>query len=146
MRSGSGPWIALAGLFVGAGLAIGLAVGLRREPPPQVAAPVAAPASPIVDDAAVARTARAALEPQRLAWRKACWDPIVARAPSPPSSHHPISLSFDATGKEIMRAVNEDRARTRMDVALCLREQSYAPTTIAPPGRNVNVVIEIAFP
>lgn len=128
-----GPWIALAGVAIGAGLYFGLR---RPSQPPPSAAPLVAAAP----DATAA--ARAAFEPLRLQWRATCWEPLARSQPSV----HLVEVSFDARGREILRAINDDRRRTRGDVAECLRAQPTTPLAIPPTGSVVTARFELAFP
>lgn len=140
MRGSLGPWIALAGLLVGAGLAVGLYFGLRRAPAP--AAPIADRKPPMDAPAPppdLVRIVRSALEPLRLEWRAACWK-------APPASSHMIELAFDASGQEIARSILDERGRSRDDVTVCLREQPYKALRIAPPGTPVTLRLPLAFP
>ena len=143
-----GPWILGAGICIGAGLYFGLRA---REPAaPAPAVPVATPAAPQAppsrDAAATERDIRAAFEALRTTWKAACWDPIVARSPAPPASQHELGVTVDAGGTEILRAINDVRGHTRLDVAACLRDQPFEPVHVAAPGRTTSVTLTIQFP
>ncbi len=86
-----------------------------------------------------------ALESKRAAWVKACWDPSFAKNPEPSKAQYILDMTFDATGKEISRGINEVRGYERGDTAMCLREQPM-DLTIDPPGANVRVRLELALP
>ena len=145
-----GPWIALAGLFVGAGLYLGLRARAVTPPGPAIPTPSSgsAPApAPARANADVEREIRAAFDAVRASWKATCFDPMIARTPSPPTSTHELNVSVDATGLEILRAINDVRGQTRADVAACLRDQPFAPIRVTPaPGQSVNVAFTIRFP
>lgn len=141
MTRNLGPWIGLAGVFVGAGLYF----GLRARPAVQTRL-AHADASVQRSQDVVERDIRTAFEVVRGKWRIACWDPIVAKAPAPATSVHSISTAVNDEGNEILRSINDLRDQTRFDVAACLREQPYEPIHIARPGRSTSTVITIQFP
>jgi hypothetical protein len=148
-----GPWIALAGLLVGTGLYLGLRersgapLDARSANPPAGAPPAPPPTAPAERPLAdVEREIAAVIETLRSKWRAACWDPIVTKAPAPPASAHDINIAVDAGGEEILRAINDIRDETRVDVATCLRAQPHEPIVVSPPGRPVSTVISIRFP
>lgn len=159
---------AIVGVCVGAGVYFGLrarapdaaraAAEARVAPlvPPAAsnvvrlgAAPVRLPpsassgaATPDVDALA---TARAAIAARHDAWRERCFAPALARAAAPARSRHVVHSAFDAGGLERIRAIEGVTDASRDDVADCLRALPI-DLRIAPPGRQIDVRVEISFP
>lgn len=93
------------------------------------------------------RVVEVALAEAKLAqFRPRCWDPIVARSPSPSSSRYRVRSVFDAAGRERSRGVSELRGEpSRPDVARCLRELPL-DLEVGPLGDVVAVELDLAFP
>ena len=142
-----GPWIGLAGALIGAGLYLGLRERTQATVPAPRAEPTGSAAVATKPDAAqLQRQVETAFEARRAEWKRVCFDPIVAKAPTPPTSTHSISISIDASGTEVLRAINDVRGATRLDVASCLREQPFVPIRIAPPGEPYSTTLTIELP
>ncbi len=137
-----GPWIGVAGALMGAGLYFGLRER-NAAAPARHAEPGSATVAPKRDAAELQRSVETAFEARRLEWKRACFDPIVAQVPAPATSTHSISISIDASGVEVLRAINDVRDSTRLDVAACLREQPFVPIRIAPPGEPYSTTLTI---
>jgi hypothetical protein len=79
-------------------------------------------------------------------FRPRCWDPLVARSPSPATSRYRVRSVFDAAGRERSRGVSELRGEpSRPDVARCLRELPL-DLEAGPLGDVVAVELDLAFP
>jgi hypothetical protein len=141
-----GPWIALAGACVGAGLYFGLRARGHEAAPAAPSGPGSATPVAKRDPAQIQRELEVAFEARRLEWKRACFDPIIAKGPAPARSTHSISISIDASGTEILRAINDVRDGTRFDVATCLREQPFVPIHVAPPGEPYSTTLTLQFP
>jgi hypothetical protein len=152
-------YVIAAAILAGSGLiALGLYLGLRarapaapRPTPPAVpSVPVKVPVkppppSPAEMTARVQRDAVAALDAQRATLIDACWTPIVAKAPDPPSASFVLVVSFDPQGHENGRGVTEPRGTSRHDVAVCLGEQPFS-LAVPAPGMQVTVELPITLP
>lgn len=155
--------IVIAGAMVSAGLYFGLrargpeVVPQAPSSPSQSAAATAAtqgtapeapappPPAPRPDEKKVARDAIAALEAQRAALGKACWEPFAREKPSPPHIDYVVDVTFDLAGKQVMRGLSEDRKTARADVTACVSGR-LAPLQVPPPGAVVRVEIPFRLP
>ena len=131
-------------------IAAALYLALRRPAPP---APPAAPGSPArpagppppPHDVSVGRVT-AFLDAQKPRFKAACWDPIVAKQPEPATSEYVFDVTVGPDGHEVIRSINEERGRSRPDVAACLRQIHDAPIVIPPPGESVHAMWTLTFP
>jgi len=153
--------------LIALGLFFGLRAGPRGGAPSTTAgAPAAAPvpqsAIPIAPSAAAPALQQAAqgasldqvrqhvvralaVEKEKTLVPK-CWQPLLAKTPSPARAKYTFNLAFDAQGKEIARAISEHREAERADVGQCLRGLPGG-LTIPPPGTGIPTVeVELEFP
>jgi hypothetical protein len=86
-----------------------------------------------------------AIEAQREAMVEHCWNPSVAKQPTPPSMKLVWNFSFDANGAQIIRGVREDRATMRPNVRQCV-EDLLQPIQIPPPGAGVYIEVPFTLP
>ncbi|HZF55817.1 MAG TPA: hypothetical protein VE093_44685 [Polyangiaceae bacterium] len=108
-----------------------------------LAPPAPAPGS-ASRDAATAQVVKA-IEAQREAMVEHCWNPSVAKQPTPPSMKLVWNFSFDANGAQIIRGVREDRATMRPNVRQCV-EDLLQPIQIPPPGAGVYIEVPFTLP
>ncbi len=112
-------------------------------PPARVdpASGVSVPGSKAADEAAekaVAAYKKKVLLPK-------CWEPAIAKQPTPAKAKYKLSLAFDGAGKEIGRGLSEDRSAARPDVADCIRALPMAlelPAGVGP----ANTTVEFELP
>ena len=145
--------IVLAGALIGAGLFFGLRS--RPEPAPygapgaQAALPLpgpAAPPAPPLDPALVRRNGDAAAVGLKRRMIERCWQPAVAKVPTPATSRYTMDSLFTAEGVEVSRGISEVReVPSRMDVAGCLRSLPL-DLRIPPPGGKVRLEFVLEFP
>jgi hypothetical protein len=149
-----GPWIALAGLFVGAGLYLGLRDA--RVPPPAAepeapATAVAMPAPPGERaEQELARTAGRAdiaafLAAQRPTLQRRCWDEAVRAGMDPSPATFRYDVTVDRRGQQVIRSILDAPEETRTGVADCLQRET-APIQIPAPGVVVSADIAMSFP
>ncbi len=114
--------------------------------PPPPAVPAGAPQGPSAEARAKATAdATKALEALRPQILKTCWVPAMKANAQPAAAKYVFSLSFDPSGKELARGINEDRSASRPDVAQCMRQMPIG-LVIAPPGVAVSVDAPLNLP
>jgi hypothetical protein len=148
------------GLF-GVLTGLGLYFGLRDHPAGASSAPAAmtepAPTSqavgttmPVPTVAALegsvsSEGARHAIEAQHAHLVEKCWNPSVAQRALPGDVKLTITLDYAADGRLAIHSLQQDMAKARPDVTMCVDKELILPV-VAPPGRRVRVVVPIAFP
>jgi hypothetical protein len=135
--------------------------------PSSAAVPPSAPVvGPVAADTNAVRSEVArALEAQRSALLASCWEPSVRKSAQPARVDFLINLTFDASGKQIMRSLTEGTAASksasnlraltaqppaaaaasRSDVSMCLA-LTLASISISPPGTSVYVEAPFTLP
>jgi hypothetical protein len=145
-------------------IAVGLYFGLRGQretlpaPPPSVEAqsphaltpqpsPSPSPAAPAaaVDPSQMEKQVLAALEKHRKMLTDQCLKPALAAQPAPATVNYRLNFTFDASGRQIMRGISEDRATARPDVTRCLTD-SLPEITIATPGGAAPIEVPFSLP
>jgi hypothetical protein len=123
-----------------------------RSAPPQPAPLVADPGTARVhstarpvDPALPARAAAKALFAAKHEFAAKCWTPLLAAQPEPPRTQHRVRVTFDGTGTEIRRQIEDVAGATRADVARCLRELPLE-LRIAAFGQPATVSVMLSFP
>ncbi len=102
--------------------------------------------SPAVQSAAEASAKELLLAEKKNSFLPKCWDPALTRSPEPKTVKLVFSLNFDPQGREIGRAISEDRTAMREDVAICLRGLTSTLQISPPPGVPVRVDIPLELP
>jgi hypothetical protein len=74
-----------------------------------------------------------------------CWRSGGFRG-GPSSTNLTFSVAFDAQGHEIARGITEDRSAPAAEFVGCLRGLEGTTLSIAPPGANVGVTVQMTFP
>jgi hypothetical protein len=122
----------------------------RSAPPPPLALPPTvslAPTSPAELQATAEKAATAALlAEKKKTFLPKCWLPALQKEPRPAVAKYTLSMMFDAQGKEIGRALSEDRSALRSDVGRCLQDLPMGLQLEPPPGAPVSVTIPLEFP
>lgn len=149
-----GPWIALAGLFIGTGLYM----GLRDAPVPPRAAELEAPTTagalpePAAErpDPQLARAAGRAeiaafFAAQKPAVQRRCWDEPVRAGMDPSPAVFRYDVTVDPRGRQVIRSIIDTPGETRTEIADCLQRET-APVQIPPPGVAVSADIAMTFP
>ncbi|MEO5729532.1 MAG: hypothetical protein ABI134_02015 [Byssovorax sp.] len=145
-------------------IAIGLYLGLRREPsaPPSPSvpvvvdaprAPVAAPepdrpapaAAPRVERSEVVKQVEAALAKHKKVLVEKCLAPSLAKQPEPKTVSYVFNFTFDASGKQIARGTTESRENSRSDVTRCVNE-TLPPIEVPPPGQSMPLDVTFVLP
>lgn len=145
VTSNLGPWVALAGVFVGAGIYY----GLRESPSPSH--PADASLRPNVEPARAgpAPSARAAIADFLLAQKPAlqvrCWDDAVRAGMDPRPATFRYDVTVDTHGRQVIRSILETPGDSRAAVARCLQRET-APVQIGPTGVAVSAVVPMTFP
>ena len=160
--------LTVAGAMTGTGLYLGLRArsGAAPVPGPFVTDPAGANAAPegspmaalatastqpprASNAPAVAASARTAItggvDVQHAKLVKECWEPSVAKSPTPASVTIPFDVTYDAQGNLLVASVREDVKRARPDVTLCVqRLVEWSP--IAPTGAPVRANVVLTLP
>lgn len=113
--------------------------------PALAAIPAATGVSPVIAAAADAAAREALVAEKAKTFVPKCWKPALEKTPRPDFVKFKLNIAFDAQGKEIGRALVEDRNAPRPDVSRCIAEQTLG-LRIPPPGVPVNVLIPLEFP
>jgi hypothetical protein len=164
--------IVLAGGLMGLGLFFGLrdrspggpaprpaepvvASGAHAEAAaPHTAAPPAEPPRPSPPPAPVDRGAMmravtqevtAALDKEREALVAKCWTPNASTKPPPKPAKLAFDFTFDASGRQVARGVQEARGTGSPEITRCVLE-SLPMITVTPPGAPANASAVLTLP
>ena len=145
--------ILVGSCIVGLGLYFGLAHRAAPVPSPPVpvppaastAAPPATSEAPVTQVDEVRKQVAAAMAAKKPTIVERCWKPALAKQAEPKQGSWTFNFSFDASGKQLMRGVVEDRQRLRHDVTACIGDV-LGILTIPPPGGPVFVEVPFELP
>ena len=146
-----------AAIVIGAAMiAAGLYFGLRARPEAVVApAPVPLssvapramvpppPPPPAADAAAATKEVAAVIASKRPELAKACASLLTP--PSKEPKRVDLNITFDASGKEIVRGVTEPRGRSTPGLGNCVTD-ALPPLTVTPQGVTVRVEVPVELP
>lgn len=147
--SNLGPWVALAGLFIGAGLYLGLRESHPPTRPAERDEPRATETAERVDPRVARSAGRAAIEAflaaQKPTLQRTCWDQAVRAGMDPRPARYQYDVTVGPRGRQVIRSILEAPGDTRVQVAACLQRET-PPIEIPPPGIAVSAVISMTFP